>query len=108
VVVHFDRGTASLQFTDVAVRDWTTVGNSLSNGPSVPARISVVVRWSDVTRRIHVHDAADDFAGIFLENEATLALSTSQDEFEFESDPLETSFSHFAQSGKERNGRFFR
>jgi hypothetical protein len=76
-----------------------------------------------VTRRVNVQDAADGFAGIFNENQATVSWSVnSASGFSFTSNPGNFSTSvpetpgvngvtaplnFFAQVGLERNGIFF-
>jgi hypothetical protein len=107
VTVHLGEGTAEMQFTDVPVKDFVTVANSLANGASVPATISLHIKWSGVKRKVHVKDVADDFAGFFLETATSVTCSTKQKGFEFVSDPANTSVTLFAEFGHERNGVFF-
>ena len=108
VHVNLSRATARLRLDDADVRDWTTIANSLANGLSVPASVSLDIRWSGVNRRVTAVDEEDGFAGVFLEDVATVEFSVEQDGFAFVSDPAETSISHFAEIGEERNGVFLR
>jgi len=108
VQVNLDRARARLRLDDAEVLDWTTIANSVANGHSVPARISLDIRWSGVKRRVEVADAEDGFAGVFLEDTATIEFTAEQEGFAFVSDPAETSITHFAEIGEERNGVFFR
>jgi hypothetical protein len=107
VRVNLHRARARLRLDDTEVFDWTTIANSLTNGDSVPARVSLDIRWSGVNRRVEVADAEDGFAGLFLEDTATIEFRSEQEGFAFVSDPAETSITHFAEIGVERNGVFF-
>jgi hypothetical protein len=86
--------------------------------------VSIDVVWSGpVTRRVNVRDAANGFAGLFNENQATVTWSASSASgFSFTSNPGNFSTSEpevpgvngvtaplnfFAQIGFERNGIFF-
>ena len=104
-------------------------GDLASLGPTwqegyFASTVSLDVVWSGpVTRRVHVKDAANGFAGQFNENQATVTWSAnSASGFRFTSDPGNFSTSvpetpgvngvtaplnFFAEVGKERNGVFF-
>ena len=101
-------GRAELSVTDLPIRDFTRIPNSLSMGPSVPATVSLDLVWTgDVTRRVNVNDAAHGFAGNYAETQATISWSASEAGFTFTSNPASTSTSLFAEVGHERNGIFF-
>jgi hypothetical protein len=57
--------------------------------------------------RVAAADEADGFAGVFLEDTATIEFSAEQEGFTFVSDPAETTVTHFAEIGEERDGVFF-
>jgi hypothetical protein len=90
----------------------------------VPATVSFDVVWNGpVTRRVNVQDMANDFAGEFNENQATVTWSAkSGSGFSFTSSPgnfstslpevpgvngLTAPLNFFAQVGHESNGIFF-
>src|SRR5262249_45851169 len=79
----------------------------------VPATISFDVVWNGpVRQRINVRDGSNgnQFAGEFLENEATVSWSArNATGFSFKSNAgnFSTSIKPFAELGQERNGRFF-
>jgi hypothetical protein len=74
---------------------------------------SLRLEWSGTQRVIaDFTNAANRFAGTFVENAATIRVSVSTFDrtgtiFTFDSDPANTTVSHFAQVGRERNGEFF-
>lgn len=112
VVTHFGEGTASLQFQDVAVSDWITVPNSLSNGALLgapaAAKMSINLQWSGVTRRVSsVSDANKGFQGDFLETGATIDASVEEADGSFAFVGSGDSSGHFAEIGQEQNGVFF-
>src|SRR5262249_19645800 len=108
VQVNPGAGMAELHVRDLALRDYFNIPNALAQGAFVPATVSVDVVWSGpVTRRVNVRDAANDFAGNFAENQATVSFSATEEGFQFQSAPASTSTSVFAEVGHERNGTFF-
>jgi hypothetical protein len=107
VKVNFGKGTAEMHFSDVPVKDWTTVPNSLANGASVPATMSLHIEWSDTKRKVHAKNEAAGYRGFYLEDSVGVSCSTKQKGFEFVSDPAKTSTTLFAELGRERNGVFF-
>jgi hypothetical protein len=107
VEVDLDDARASIDLTDVDVRDFHSIPNFLSGGPSVPADVSFHIRWSGVKQRTHLHDNQKKFDAQLIVDSATMAWSAQRKDFTFESDPAHTSFSNFAAIGRERNGVFF-
>jgi hypothetical protein len=107
VQINFGAGRASLHVSDLAIGDFHNGVNALTGGSSVPATVTIDIRWSGATERMKIEDEANDFGGQFILNTATIEWSATQDGFEFISDPADTSISHFAEIGKERNGVFF-
>jgi hypothetical protein len=101
-------GKAELKVSGLAIEDYGTLGNALSEGASVPATVSFDVTWSGpVTQRLNVTDAAHTFAGEYAVNQAKASFSASESGFTFTSNAASTSTSLFAQTGHERNGIFF-
>lgn len=112
VQVHLGRGTAVLQATAVPILDYTTIENALFGGgpPPVPGTVSFTVVWhGKEARRIirNTDPVYGGFAGEFLHTRAQMAWSATVGEVTFQSAPLRTSESTFAEIGHERNGSFF-
>jgi hypothetical protein len=109
--IQLDAGTAALKFQNVAVLDWKTVPNSLSNGtllgPPTPGTVSVDIEWSNPGEVLSdFSDEAQGFGGDFIENEATIKIATTTaGGFSF-AGAGDTS-SCFAEIGREQNGVFF-
>ena len=96
-----------MDMSDLETRDFHDLVNTLHRGPSVPADVSFLIRWSGVTARVKVRDDTNQFVGRFIEDTATVSWSAKQKDFKFVSDPASTSTSLFAEIGRERNGVFF-
>jgi hypothetical protein len=93
---------------DQEVLDFGNLFNALSGGDAEPAVVSFDVRWRNVLQRVSLHDTTLTFEGDYAETDAAIAWSASTEDFEFVSDPMETSMTVFAVFGNERNGVFFR
>jgi len=123
VEVDLDDGEATLHLQNVCnVFDAFTVANSLSPAHAlgfVSATInSLRIHWKGITKKRSFSNAASRFAGDFVENSATIAVTTTtpptkppftpaaQDGFQFVANPATTT-SLFAQIGHERNGSLF-
>ena len=118
VRVRFDESEAQLRLRNLCVLDTFTTGNSLDSthplGNPVAGIInSLRLRWSGISRRTSFTstDPEDRFTGDFIENSATIevdvtTLASTGHGFQFVSDPPDTTVSHFAQIGRERNGAF--
>lgn len=123
IQVELGSGTASLHFTDEAVKEWISVPNSLSmgtliKGTPLPASMSLDIEWAGVEKRLgRFSDEALGFTDDLVEvSSVTVAASTVQAQaapgatvqsFTFTSEP--TSFSSsFSVVGRERNGSFAR
>jgi hypothetical protein len=102
------KGKASLHVTDLEVRDFGNLLHALRGDPSVPATVSFEIHWRDLVQPLQLHDNDNQFEGNFLQTHAFIEWTARQDEFEFISDPLETSETVFAMFGEEHNGIFFR
>lgn len=107
VSVHLGSGDAAMDVNNLAVQDFFSLPNFFSGGSSIPAVVSFHLRWSGVTKRVKTRDVVNGFAGEFIENNAMIEWSAQTDDFQFVSDPLNTSTSSFAEIGHERNGIFF-
>jgi hypothetical protein len=115
VNVHLGAGSALLDAENIPIHDVFTVANSFSHVvPLVPSIIdSLRIHWSGITNTIDFSDPVDRFAGVFLENSATIEVTATTPPsdtlhgFQFVSDPASTTTSLFAQIGHEQNGAFF-
>jgi hypothetical protein len=107
VDVDLEDATASMNLSDLEIRDFFTLTNALQGGKSVHADASFHVRWSGVTNRVKLRDATNQFTGNYIEDTATINWSAQEAGFKFVSDPANTSTTVFAEIGHERNGVFF-
>lgn len=107
VTVNPGAGRAIYRARDLQISDFGDFGGSFSNGPSTPATVSFEVRWSGVDQRVNLKDPVAQFGGEFVRGRAQMEWSAIVGDFEFRSDPIETSSSDFASLGTERNGSFF-
>jgi hypothetical protein len=100
-------GKAIYRVDDLHIEDYHDFGNSLSGGSGDPARVSFEVRWSGVEQRANINDPDNHFGGEFVRGQAQMAWSASVGIYTFQSNPIETSWSDFAEVGTMRNGTFF-
>jgi len=117
---------ASLQVKDVLVFDGFTVPNALDDAHPMGRVNSIInklrIEWSGTTRATSFSNCeTNGFRGDYLEDKATIEVTATtpptpartcppqpaRNGFRFVSDPAETTVSHFAQIGRERNGTFF-
>ncbi len=115
VKVNLDEGTAEMHVRNLLTEDYFTFPNASADGPEVDATVSFDVQWRNpVTRSVRVSDAVNGFSGTFLEDQATITWSaTNELGFSFVANPgsFATSVPEagpFAEIGRERNGIFFR
>src|SRR5262249_10356743 len=98
---------------NLPVEDYFNLPNALADGPEVDATISFDVVWSTpITRRLNFQNstAIDPFAGEFVENQATVSWSASNENgFSFTSNPgnASTSVDVFNELSHVSNGIFF-
>jgi hypothetical protein len=112
VEVNLGRGTASMEAEDVPILDYGTIQNALfGGGPApVPGSVSFRVTWGGAGQRVDIRNTDPifgGFAGTFIRNAARMAWTAKVGPLRFESAPLATSSSSFAEIGHERNGIFF-
>src|SRR5262249_24351701 len=113
--VNLDEGKAEMHVRNLLTEDYFTFPNASADGPEADATVSFDVVWRNpVTRRVSVSDAANGFSGTFLEDQATINWSaTNEDGFSFVANAgsFATSIPEagpYAAIGRERNGIFFR
>jgi hypothetical protein len=101
-----------MEADDVPIFDYTTIPNALfGGGPApTPGSVSFTVTWSGVEERLKIRNTDPvygGFAGEFIHNAAQMEWTATVGAFTFDSAPLSTSSSVFAEIGHERNGVFF-
>jgi len=106
------KGQAVVQANNVAIFDYTYILNALfGGGPApVPGQVSYKVVWSGVNDRVNLKNTDPVYGGFaaeFVRNSAQMEWSAVVGDYRFESAPLSTSSSSFAELGHERNGSFF-
>ena len=125
VDVDLDAETATLEAKNIVVFDGFTIPNSLNTfhpmGHVNAVINSLRLKWKGTKDVKSVRDCEDAFRGRFLEDSATIEVTATtpptsarscpptpaRNGFRFVSDPADTTISHFAQIGRERNGVFF-
>lgn len=105
VELSLHRGTASYHVRNLAVRDFGSIPNSLSNGASKPATTSFSVHWSDVITRGKFTDPAGQFRLNFAQTHATINWTASNGTDTLHSTSV--TGASFAQVAHEANGVFF-
>jgi hypothetical protein len=105
-------GNATLQASNVPILDYGNIMNALfgNNPPPIPGVVSFKVEWSGVQQRVNIRNTDPvygGFAGEFVRNTAQMQWTATVGDLVFESDPIGTSSSSFAEIGHERNGVFF-
>jgi hypothetical protein len=112
VEVDLTNGTATMKAVKVPIYDYGTLQNALSTGtnpPPIPGWISFKVVWQGGVTMMPV-TSTDPTKGIFSGSFATcmaqMEWQAQAGDFSFESDPLETSQSTFAEIGQEMNGSY--
>ena len=112
VAVDLTNGTATMKAVEVPVYDWTTIQNALfmgNNPPPVPGWVSFKVVWTGGVASMPVNSTDPTkgiFSGTFAEASAQMEWQAAAGDFTFQSDPLETSQSTFAEIGQETNGSY--
>jgi len=99
-------GTALLRMNDLALQNFHSIPNAFQVlRPPVPGTVSFELKWQAGPKQFTISDAqARGYAGEFKEATAQLSWSSKQQDFQFVSDPMETSTTQFALIGHERNG----
>jgi hypothetical protein len=108
VDIDLTEGNARMVAQGVPVLDHHQIPNAISGmGPAPePATVSFRVEWGGGGDPVPVQNDAQGFAGAFIRNSAQMEWTARVGNYLFESAPLETSSSSFAEIGRERNGIF--
>ena len=107
VVANPGAGSAVYKATNIEIRNFVDFNESLSGQPGDPATVSFEVHWSGVGQRLNIHDEDLGFGAQFVRGKAQMEWSAVVGDYHFQSDPLSTSASDFAEMGTMRNGTFF-
>jgi hypothetical protein len=112
IEVHLGQGRACMRAHKIPILDYGTGSNALFAGgpPPVPGLVSFKVAWSGVDERIDIKNTDPvygGFEGEFIRNSAQMEWTATVGDYTFESEPLATASSSFAEIGHERNGSFF-
>ena len=119
VKIDMDDAQARLIVHDLQVFDDHDLANSLTQGlglPTppiapvfpVPAKVSFDVEWNGVLAMAEIENSAQQFKGTFFSTGATVAWSSEQKGFMFESDmPPDPKANLISVFGREQNGVFF-
>jgi hypothetical protein len=120
-----DDEEAVLRVKNVVVFDGFTIPNALNSFHPAGHVNSVInslkIKWSGTKNTKEWTDCADGFRGTYLEDSATIEVTATtppvparscpptaaRNGFRFVSDRADTTVSHFAVIGRERNGVFF-
>ena len=106
VTANPDIGTASYAVRNLQIADYGSFDNSFSGATGVPARVSFEVHWSGGDR-VNILDEDNAFAAQFFRGQAYMAWTAVVGDYQFQSDPIETSHSDFAEIGRMKNGVYF-
>jgi hypothetical protein len=104
VASNLGRGTASYRLSGLQLRDFGSLPNALSGGPSLPATVTFDVEWSGVIERGTTADATNGFRLSFVRTGASIRWSGSSSAGSFESTSVTRV--NFAQVAHETNGAF--
>lgn len=102
----FEKG-ARLDVDGLALFDYFSINNALSDGNSIDAKVSYSIRWSGDGSPLTIDDGANfHFDG--RQTKGFISWSAHEAGFSFKSDPAHTTLTNFALVGRERNGVFYR
>jgi hypothetical protein len=100
-------GNAIYKVQNAHIQDFSDFNAALSGAPGVPALVSFEVRWQGVEQRVSIEDPDTDFAAEFVRGRAQMEWSAVVGDYTFQSAPIDTSSSDFAEVGTMRNGVFY-
>ena len=105
--VDLEDGTATLGVEDLDEEDYHNLSNALHDGPSDPSSVSFAMRWTGVGDSFRLTDHVHGFSGRFRLCTVKIEWSAKGPDFEFVSDPADTTVNVRSVIGRERNGIFF-
>ena len=104
--------TAAMHANNLPMPDYHDIINSLGfNGipPSyIQGQVSFTMNWTGKGSPTTINDQTNQFAGTFIDSNATIAWSASEPHFTYVSDPASMSTPVSGVIGRERNGIFYR
>jgi hypothetical protein len=109
VLVDLSAGRATLQVRDLTTKDFVDFENAcLGNGPRPrPGKVSYVVRWT-ARGPVNVYDnPSQRYRASMRDATAQMEWTARTPDFEFQSAPLSTSASDYAELGFEQNGAYY-
>jgi len=104
--VDLEDGTATLEVDDLDEEDYHNLANALHDGPSDPASVSFAMRWTGIGESFRMSDPVHGFRGRFRLSTVKIEWSAKAPDFEFVSDPANSTVNVKAVIGRERNGVF--
>ncbi len=109
VEVDLAAGTALFQAQDLRMKDYLDIENALlGNGDDPrPGVVSFSVEWTAEGSSHDFDNPAQKFRGTFRDSSAQMAWTARAGDFDFVSDPIETSAADYAELGVEHNGSFY-
>jgi len=97
---------ASLDVNGLALFDYFSINNALSDGDAIDATVSYNIRWSEDGTPLTIDDGSNfHFRG--RQTKGFISWSAHEAGFSFQSDPASTTTTNFALVGRERNGVFY-
>ena len=97
---------ASLEVNRLALFDYFSVKNALSDGNSIDATVSYNLRWANEGTPLTIDDGKNfHFKG--RSTTATISWSAHEEGFRFRSSPAHTTTTNIAVIGSEQNGVFY-
>jgi hypothetical protein len=112
VAVNLANGNAMMQATRVPIFDYGSIPNALftfNKPPPIPGWVSFKVVWKGGGASIPINSTDPTkgiFSGTFAQTSAQMEWTAAVGDYTFQSDPLETSQSTFAEIGEEMNGAY--
>lgn len=109
--VHADEGdegdeAARLVVNNLALFDYFSLGNALSDGNSIDSKVSYDLRWAREGKPLTIDDGKN-FRFHGRSTTATISWSAVEEGFRFRSSPAHTTSTNFAVIGQEANGVFY-
>jgi hypothetical protein len=107
--MNFASGTATLQMASYHLKDYHDFSNSFfGGGPQpVPATLSFRVQWSCPTSGGAANIAAEEYRGTVKTGTAKMEWSARIGDLQYQSFPIASSSSDFAELVQENNGSLY-
>ena len=100
--------SASIQVSNLAQKDYIDFENAILGGtPPVPGRVSFKVEWTAQGEPQTFNNPDQRYRAVVRGALAQMEWSARTVDFDFQSAPLATSTTEFAQLGRENNGSYY-